>query len=271
MYLAIDIGGTKTLICRFDKNGKLDKSVKFPTPKDYKEFKRELADNIDKLTTGKWRACCVAAPGRIDHETGVVEVFGNLPWKNVPIKEDVADITKCDTLIDNDTKLAGLSEARLLDPPRHKTLYLTISTGIGSALIVNDRIDPDLQDSEAGHMMFEREGKLVPWETFASGKAIVRRFGKRANDISDPAIWTLISRDIAIGLIDVIANTQPDIVIIGGGVGSHFKKFEKPLKQELKRYESPMVPIPPVVGAKRAEEAVIYGCYENIRDHGHLA
>ena len=69
------------------------------------------------------------------------------------------------------------------------------------------------------------DGELVPWETFASGKAIVRRFGKLASEIDDPAIWKIISRDLALGIIDMAANIQPDVIIIGGGVGTHFKKY----------------------------------------------
>jgi predicted NBD/HSP70 family sugar kinase len=267
MYLTIDIGGTKTLLGRMKPNGKIEDSIKFPTPQTYKEFKKLLAENVDKLTTDPWKLACVAAPGKINHATGVAEAFGNLPWLHVPIKEDVSGIAKCDTLIENDAKLAGLSEARLLDPPRHKTLYITISTGIGSALITNNKIDPDLQDSEAGFMLFERDGTLQTWQSFASGKAIVRRFGKMASELNDPEIWAVISHDIAVGLIDIIANIQPDIVIIGGGVGSHFHKYEKPLLKELKKYENPLVPVPQVVAAKHPEEAVIYGCFELIKDY----
>jgi predicted NBD/HSP70 family sugar kinase len=267
MYLTIDIGGTKTLLGRMKPNGTLEESLKFPTPHTYKEFKKILAESIDKITTGSWKLACVAAPGKINHKTGVAEAFGNLPWIDAPIKNDVSKLTDCPVLLENDTKLAGLSEARQLATPRHKTLYVTISTGIGTALITNNTIDPDLQDSEAGFMLFERDGSLQTWQSFASGKAIVRRFGKMASEINDPAIWQVISRDIAVGLMDVIANIQPDIIIIGGGVGSHFAKYEKFLRKELKKYENPLVPIPPIIAAKHPEEAVIYGCYELIKDY----
>ncbi len=266
MYLAIDIGGTKTLVGRFTNDGILRDSVKFPTPPLYDDFLKTLSENIAKITTTEWTKVCVAAPGRIDHATGVVIGFGNLTWRNVPIKADVQKITKTDTLILNDAKLAGLSEARLLKPLRNKALYVTISTGISSALVVKGKLDPELIDTEPGQMMFEKHGKVVTWESFASGKAIVNRFHKRASDINDPHVWGLISEDIALGLIDVIANIQPDIVIIGGGVGTHFKKFAKPLVKELKKYESPLVTVPAIVGAQRAEEAVVYGCYEYMKD-----
>lgn len=271
MYLAIDIGGTKTLLARMGHDGKVQESFKFPTPHEYEEFKQQLADNIAKITTDKWQMVCVAAPGRIDRERGVGVAFGNLDWQNVPLRDDIKKLTRCDVLLENDVKLAGLSEARFLRPKMRKVVYITISTGISNGVIIDQTIDPDLQDSEAGHMLFERGGKLVTWESFASGKAIVKRFGKIAAEIDDPKIWEIISHDFALGIIDIIANIQPDIIIIGGGVGSHFHKYEKPLQKALKKYESPMVPIPPVVAAKHPEEAVIYGCYELIKDHASAA
>lgn len=266
MYLTIDIGGTKTLVARMDKSGKIEDSIKFKTPQDYNQFTKILAENVDKISTSKWQLVCVAAPGKVDREKGLGIAFGNLPWQNVPLRADIKKFAKCDVLIENDVKLAGLSEARLLRPKRRKVVYITISTGISDGVIINNVIDPDLQDSEAGHMLFERDGQLVTWESFASGKAIVKRFGKMASEISDPSVWKVVARDFAIGIIDIVANIQPDIVIIGGGVGSHFHKYEKPLLAELKKYENPMVPIPPIVAAKHPEEAVIYGCYELIKD-----
>lgn len=267
MYLAVDIGGTKTLLARMNKSGEIEDSIKFPTPRDYKDFKITLEENIAKITTGKWKHACVAAPGKVDREAGVGLVFGNLPWKNAPIVKDVKSVADCPVIIENDVKLAGLSEARLMDPPVDKVCYVTVSTGISNGVVVDQKIDPTLQDSEVGNMLFERDGQLVTWESFASGKAIVRRFGKLASEIDDPEIWKIISRDIALGLIDISANIQPDVIVIGGGVGSHFKKYGKFLREELKKYDSPMVKVPTVIPAVNPEEAVIYGCYELIKDH----
>lgn len=267
MYLTIDIGGTKTLLARMNKSGKIEDSIKFPTPQDFTEFESLLADNIDKLTTDKWQLVCVAAPGKIDRENGVGIAFGNLPWQNVPIRDTIKKVVDCEVLIENDAKLAALSEARLLDPPRKKVTYLTVSTGIGGGTVIDNVLDPDLHDAEVGHMVFERDGKMVTWESFASGKAIVKRFGKLASEIDDPEIWKVVSRDLAMGIIDVAANIYPDIIVIGGGVGSHFHKYGDFLRAELKKFADPMVKIPEVIGAKNAEEAVIYGCYELIKDY----
>lgn len=265
MYLAIDIGGTKTLLAVFDYKGRVRESRKFPTDHDYETFKRDLAAAVEKLSTKKFKAAGVGVPGRLDREHGVAIAFGNLPWRDVPIEADMARILHCPVKIENDTKLAGLSEGRLIKNEFKKVLYVTISTGISNALIVDGNIDPNLADSEAGNMLFEHDGKLQRWEAFASGKAIVERFGKKAKDITDPQAWYIIARNIAVGLIDLIATLTPDVVVIGGGVGSHFEKFADRLEEELKLYENPLLSVPPIRKATRPEEAVIYGCYELVR------
>lgn len=271
MYLSIDIGGTKTLLGRFTKDGQLQESFKFPTPPDYHAFTKALAENIARITTKPWAMACVAAPGKIDFTHGVVEAYGNLVWTNTPLVANVQSITNCPVIIENDAKLAGLSEARLLKPTPHKVLYVTISTGIGGAIVIDGQLDRNLDDSEIGYTMHERDGKLVTWQSFASGRAIVKRFGKLASEITDPHLWQLISDDIATGLIDLEAVIQPDVVIIGGGVGSYFDRFKKPLQASLKPYESPLVKLPKIVGAKNPEQAVIYGCYQMMKDHMKLA
>lgn len=261
MYLGIDVGGTKTLVAVFTNSGKLVESSKFATPKDYPLFVGALHNTITSLSHASFVACGLALPGRVDRSRGIGEVFGNLPWKNVPVAHDVQGIVSAPVYIENDTKLGGLSEASYIKGEFKKVLYITISTGISAGLIIDGSIDPDFADSESGHMVLEYKGKPQTWESFASGKAIVQKYGKRASDIHNKNDWKDIAHGIAIGTIDLIAIIQPDVIVFGGGVGAHFSKFKEPLLNELKKYEMPLVPIPPIRGAKRAEEAVIYGCY----------
>src|SRR6266540_534316 len=261
MYLGIDIGGTKTLVAQLDNHGVVQKSIKFPTPKNYNEFLRELAISVVNFSTNTYIAAGVAAPGSIDRSQGLAKDFGNLPWHDVPLKKDLEKMLKCPVAVENDANLAGLSEAMLL-PEYACVLYVTISTGIGTGIIVNQQIDPELADSEGGHIMLEHQGKVVSWESFASGQAIVKRFGKRASEITDKRTWSIIAHDIALGLYDLIAFIQPDVVVLGGGVLEHYKKFEPMLTEELQHYQTPLTPIPPIRQASRPDEAVVYGCYD---------
>lgn len=262
MYLAIDIGGTKTFVASISDEGVIVERIRFETPQNYDDFSNSLAKSVEELSTKNFIACCVGAPGRIDRTKGVGIAMGNLPWKNAPIKSEVEQIVDCPVLVDNDANLAGLSEAMLLKEKYDRVLYITVSTGIGTGIIVNQQIDPAFADSEGGHILLEHGGKLTPWEKFASGSAIVRRYGKKASEITDEKTWREISHDLALGIIDLVAVIQPQIIVFGGSVGEHLDRYKKPLTEALKRYETPLVPIPEIAQAKRPEEAVLFGCYD---------
>jgi glucokinase len=267
VYLAIDVGASKTLLATFSASGKLIHQFKFATPADYDKFIKEIGRAINQEFGGQSliMACC-AIPGLVDRRRGRGRVFGNLNWRNVPIKDDLERELSVAVLIENDANLAGLAEA-LSHKKYNKVIYLTISTGIGGGIISDGKIDPVLADSEVGHMLISHRGKIQPWESFASGRALKRRYGQLAEDIEDPMIWDAYAKDVAAGLYALLAVIQPDVVIIGGGVGAHFEKFSDALLRELNDHPNKMVDIPPIVEARHAEQAVIYGCYEFIKQN----
>ncbi len=262
MYLAIDIGGTKTLVASFTNSGKLHEQIRFATPKKYPDFLAQLQKTIKELSVDIFQVAAVAAPGLIDRKKGIVIAFGNLPWKNVTLKKDIKKLVHCPVVLENDAKLAGLSEALHIRKKYNKVLYITISTGISAGLVVDGKIDPELADSEAGHMKVQYNDRLQIWEDIASGQAIKKRYGKIAADINNKKTWKEITHRFAIGINGLIAIIQPEVIVIGGGVGSHFHKFGKLLKEELQKYATPLTPVPPIIGAKHPEHAVIYGCYQ---------
>ncbi len=261
MYLGVDVGGTKTLLAVFTEDGQLKQTLKFETPKDYNKFLETLADNIESLEVDDFSAACIAMPGLIDRKNGVVIAFGNLEWKNVHIVESLKQIINAPISVENDAKLGALYEGTLIKNEFRKVLYVTIGTGISAGLIVDGIIDPELADSESGQMLLQYSGGLKKWESFASGKAIREKYGKNASDITSEDDWKTIAHTFALGLIDLIAVLQPEVIVLGGGVSTNFDKFKAPLQSELKKYEMPLVPIPPIRKAEKPEEAVIYGCY----------
>lgn len=270
MVLAIDIGGTKTLVAPCDDAGNPLQELRFPTPQKYTDFKTELAKTVASLTSD-FTVVVAAVPGKLDRKNGVAIAFGNLPWKNVPIQADIAKITGKKVFIENDANLAGLSEANRITPLPHRALYITFSTGIGTGIITDGTLDPDFLDSEGGSMLFEHNGKLEPWEKFASGKAIVAKYGKRASELDDPVAWKEIAKWFAIGIVDLTSVLEPDIIIIGGGVGTHYKKYETYLKQYITDLTPVLVNTPKIVPAHAAEEAVIFGCAVLAKQHGNYS
>ncbi len=260
--MAVDIGATKILLAVFTADGKVVEKLKFPTDKTYPAMINSLSEQIKLLQNQNFKLAVVAVPGRLDRKKGIAIAFGNRDWRNVAITHDAEKIIGCPVVIENDAKLAALSEAILIKESYKKVLYVTISTGISSGLVVDGILDPELIDSESGQMWFDHNGKMQQWEDFASGRAIVAKYGKRASEIEDPKIWKEISKNIALGLRELIAIIQPDVIVLGGGVGTHYDKFKSALSAELKAYELPIAPTPPIQKAKNPEEAVIFGCYQ---------
>ena len=267
MYAGIDIGGTKTLVAKLSDKGRITDSRHFPTPHDYQDFLRTLDDNLRQLKLEKDVRVCAGIPGLLDRQTGTVHALGNLPWHNKPIRGDISRILgSAPVLIENDSRLAGLSEARLIMNKYSDVLFVTISTGIGGAFIQQGRIAVALQDTEMGKMPLEHDGELIQWEEFAGGRGVVKRFNQKAEAITDPASWRVIGENIAYGLAAVCSVIQPEVIILGGSVGTHADKYSGTILEFLAKHLHPVVRRPAaILAAQRPEEAVIYGCYDLLR------
>jgi glucokinase len=186
-----------------------------------------------------------------------------LNWHNKPLADDLRSIIgNVPIIIENDANLAALSEANNLNKIEQKVIYITFSTGIGTGFVENGILVPELLDSEGGHLVFEHNGKNMDWESFAAGRIIVEKYGKKAAEIEDPKAWQEIAQNMAIGIVDCCAIFPASTVIIGGSVGTHFSKYHKPLKSAVKELlkSTSMIKMPKIVKAKEPEEAVIRGC-----------
>lgn len=261
MLVVVDTGGTKTLVASFNNSGVLGEQFKFPTPKDQTEYTILLRSIITENYSGKKvKAIIIAAPGII--KDGVALWCPNLKWQKFNIAKAIGGVLD-DTpvLVENDANLAGLAETRIMKSIPDQSLYVTVSTGIGSGIITNGHINESLRNSEAGHALVEYDGIVREWESFASGKAIYKAYGKYARDITDKRVWNQIADRISRGFLAVIPILQPDIVIIGGSMGTYFAKYGEKLQNILKEKLPDHIPCPKFVQAKHPELAVIYGCY----------
>lgn len=262
MLIAVDTGATKTLVAGFEKNGILKSQVKFPTPKNPQEYIETLKSTL-KANFGEEKVdiIVIASPGVI--KNGVVTWGGgNLTWKNLDIAGEVKGVLgKAPVYVENDANLAGLGETRFLKEIPSQALYVTVSTGIGTSIITNGHINPSLRNSEAGHALIEYDGVVREWESFASGKAILKTYGKYAHDIKSKAIWNQIADRISRGFLAVIPILQPDVIIIGGSIGTYFDRYGDRLQRLLNEKLPTHIPCPKFVQARYPELAVIYGCY----------
>ena len=261
MIITIDTGGTKTLIASYFKDGVIGKQLKFPTPRDTKEYVAVVRETLNKeFGERKIDAVVIAIPGII--RDGVAVWCNNLGWRNFDVGTAFKGVLgDAPVFVENDANLAGLAETRALKVQPTSSLYVTVSTGIGSGFITNGHIDPGLRYSEAGRALVEFDGVVREWESFASGQAIYKTYGKYARDITSKRTWYQIADRISRGFLAMIPILQPDIIIIGGSIGTYFERYGEMLIGLLKEKLPEHIPAPKIVQAAHPEEAVIYGCY----------
>jgi len=265
MIAAVDTGGTKTLFALLNEGGEIIDKLTLPTPKNQDEYVSLVRTTLaERFGNKEVRAICIALPGMVKDGTAIW--CGNLGWRNfnaaLAFEGTLSDIP---VFIENDANLAGLAEARNLYPVPVSALYVTISTGIGTGIITHGKIDSALQQSEGGFVLGEYEGRVQKWEDFASGSAIREAFGY-ARDIHDGNTWNEIADRISRGFLAIIPLLQPDVIILGGSIGTYFPKYDDQLHYLLRQHLPAHIPLPPFVQAAHPEEAVVYGCYHYALD-----
>jgi predicted NBD/HSP70 family sugar kinase len=268
MIIAVDTGGTKTLLTLFSNRGVALKSHRFATPPDQDEYlhelKKQLTTFLEDVDQTKLRALALASPGIIKNDV-IVWGGGNLGWSNVRVKTALRPVLPVGlpVYVENDANLGALGETRMLPAKPRISLYVTISTGIGAGLVTDGALNPYFLSNEAGHMPLEYDGTIKRWEIFASGKAIKKAYGKYASEITSKRAWNHITDRISRGFLALIPVIQPDVIIIGGSIGTHFDKYGNQLQTLLLERMPKEIAVPPIIQALNPEEAVVYGCYHH--------
>ena len=248
MYLAVDIGGTKTLIALFSSRGRVLKRVKFRTSKNQKIFLDELVGYLSGFTKFKIRQIVVAIPGIVQKNYSVK--FGNRDWDKIDIYTPVKKLFGKPVFFENDANLAALFESFRL-PGR--TVFLTFSTGIGGGVCEKNRILPISSKLEPGHKVYTYNGVSKEWEDIASAHALECDYHiDRATSLRKREHLEDVARRVALGLPDIIKEYKPDTIVLGGPMGKIFKLYSKYLPKDLGvKLRRP----------KRPNESVVYGCY----------
>lgn len=247
MYLAIDIGATKTLIALFSRRGRVIRRVKFPTARGAKVFIDDLARNLEPFRKYKVRAVVVAIPGIVQKNYTVS--FGNRDWGEVDIYTPIKNLFACPIYFENDANLAAIYEGYKL-PGR--TVFLTFSTGIGGGVVEGGKILPGV-NFEPGHRKYEFNGKVAEWEDIAAASALEKFYHiDPATDLRGKKVLQDIAARMYLGLPDIVSEFHPNTIVLGGPMGKIFRLYVKYLPKLPKvKYQRP----------KRPLESVVYGCY----------
>jgi polyphosphate glucokinase len=192
--LAIDIGGThvKILASGQTHNRKIASGPRMTA--------QQMADGVRKLARGwAYDVVSVGFPGPVLHGRAVAEPHNLGPgWTGF----DFASAFGVPVKVVNDAAMQALGSYR-----GGRMLFLGLGTGLGSAMIVNGAIEP----MELGHLPY----KKGTYEDYIGEKGL-EHVGKKR--------WRKLVKDV---IERLIAATEPEDVVIGGGNLVHLKKLPK--------------------------------------------
>jgi glucokinase len=259
---ALDIGGTKILAGIIDPAGELAARRRIATraERGAEDIVASAAALMQELMLeagierGMLAGIGCSVPGPLDRERGVVLFSPNLAWRDVPLAKLLRDSLSVSVEIEDDARCAALGEARRgAARGAQIAVYVTISTGIGSGVIVNGRLYRGAHGlaGEIGHITLDPFGPSCScgntgcFESLASGMAIAARarqaimqgdatviadFGEesmtaerviQAAEAGDEVARRIVETAgdyIGIGLAAVASAFDPEMIVLGGGV-----------------------------------------------------
>ncbi len=269
MYLVFDIGGTNTKIGTSLDGKKLTNTQIIPTPPDFETginiIKQFSKDNIQAIAGG--------IAGNLDSEKSSLYKSPHLPgWVNKPLKQELENIFNTKVYLENDTALVGLGEATQgAGKDKNIVAYITISTGVGGVRIVDQKIDKNAQGFEVGHQIILPNGSICDcggkghWETLVAGSYLERIYKKKAEQITDQAVWDEVIKYISIGLHNVIVSWSPDIVVLGGSIIKSIS-LEK-VKSQVSNLLTIFPNSPEIVLASLGDEGGLHGALRYLNTH----
>jgi len=199
----------------------------------------------------------VGSPGNIDERTGTVRWSPNFGWKNEPLGAALKRKLGQRVHILNDARSATLGEyVHGCGKGAQDFVLITLGTGIGGGIVASGKLvlGHGMGAGEIGHHQIRPDtgficmcGKVGCFEAQASGTGLMRHalalapsfprstlflqrkpvdWGSKmivkaaaAGDPHAVASWERYMDDLAIGVANIVAFTNPQMVALGGGVG----------------------------------------------------
>jgi glucokinase len=259
---AVDVGGTKIAAARVS-TGMEPQGVRIsPTVTSSEEACfGALCRAIEAvLAEGPVAAIGVGTASFVDFRAGHVVASNHLPWRDFPLRDELAARFGFPVVVDNDATVACIAEHRFgAGRGAREMLMLTIGTGIGGGIIVRDHISRGFSGAagEFGHVVIDRHGPPCPGncpnrgclEAFVSGRVLDERArlvcrerpasafaaaaaageppdGRLATRLAcegDPdanAIFTELGDMLGVGISSLVNIFNPELVVVGGGLAA---------------------------------------------------
>ncbi len=211
----------------------------------------------------------IAVPGPVNPYSGIIAYAPNIKgWKDFPLRQILQERFPVAINLANDANVAALGEWRFGAGKGHKDLvYLTISTGIGGGVIMDNHLVVGAAGmaAELGHMTIQPDGPLCGCghpghlESFSSGTGIAKYYQQKrseglpcsippgqkttAREIAAAAekgdalaldAFAIAARYLGIGITNYLHIFNPSIVVLGGGVTQAWPLWYESLMQSIR-------------------------------------
>ncbi|MGI5455820.1 ROK family protein [Streptomyces sp. CA-249302] len=205
-------------------------------------------------------AAGVAVPGIVDEERGVAAYSANLGWRDVPLRDLLADRLGVPVALGHDVRTGGLAEGRIgAGKGADRFLFVPLGTGIAGAIGIAGRVESGAHGfaGEIGHIVVRPGGSPCPCgqvgclERYASAAAVSEAWAAASGDpeadaadcakavaSDDPnavRVWREAVDALADGLVTALTLLDPRTLIIGGGLAEAGETLFTPLREAVQR------------------------------------
>jgi glucokinase len=248
--LAIDIGGTKFSLALFEEET-MTRRVTRPTDREGgpEWMLNQIASIVSEGIAHEWRfeRCGVGFGGPVEFPLRRVALSTHVSgWSDFPLVQRLEELLRVPVAIDNDANAGALGEARYgAGRGALPMFYMTLSTGIGGGIVLEDgRLyrGADSWAGEIGHITLHPDGPECLcgargcFERMCCGLWLERDYGKPARELlQDPEFVSRYVVDLAQGLKAAVMLLNPAHIVIGGGIAQAGDRLFVPLHAELRR------------------------------------
>lgn len=267
LYAGVELGGTKCVAILAAGSDQIVARETVPTTTP-DETLSALAQILSDWRDRGYTALGIGSFGPLDLQQGSITSTPKPGWRGAAVRERLAAAAEVPAIFDTDVNGAALAEMRWgAGQGFNDFAYITVGTGVGVGLIVNDKPTRGSGHCELGHIRVARlagdefagscpfHGDCV--EGLASGPSLRARVGARADEIgNDDPIWESVASALAQLCHTIVCAAAPQAIAIGGGVVENrpplLGRIDPMLRESLNRYvdlpRSPYV-VAPGLGA----------------------
>jgi glucokinase len=272
--ISVDVGGTNIRVALIDSNGEFLFRRSFLTEKDNGEKVIEQIMCSIELLIKDANGIGIVVAGGVTPE-GLVWAPNISGWKGLPLEKMLKEKFHVDVIVKDDRCSMVFGESCFGIAKEYKNVaYVIIGTGIGAGLMIDGKVYCGSRGLAGSIGWFITDGKISQdpvhgnFESKVAGPALKENFGMNGQMLAEKAskgdIKALESlnkfgEEIGLGIVNLVAVIDPEIVVIGGGVSKSWKYIEKGIRHTLNEWGHPVLKDIEVVCSSLGDDAGMLG------------